>query len=473
MAEPWNLEAAERAHMRRAGFANLGGRFISRLAFQGLVGGFHGWRNYINTGGGDPDMRGFKRQRLDAGGMGRGSGVGWAKVGGDPQGAGKCRTGPGFAIFNTPADATLVKITNKHARWLSRWTDKRELLEKMIWPQNLVSFIKDLPPVTFEGEGLGTPKVVGQVITSLFPWNAKELRSQPIVGAAVLRSSGSTNVTQGGIMQTATGGSAAGLAIADVAGGKVKDINSTSIIKYPHNVVRYRIRNTSMRPGKLVIYEFQCTTSHEAGGGTATGKLPADLWYRAMQNKQVGAGVGSDIILAMTEGTGDTWQISAGNTYKPEKPHSVPHGYGSHWRLENTTNIDLKPGKQLLYTTKMNGKQLSVKNLHEAIDTYADDGNIAGFSKCIMVVMLGDSITTNDGTGNFGFGDFKVAMEVEQQFVSSIAWAYRTKSIRLSINAERDLEYYHSIPTATQGGTLSGVGRSFADGGNLYDGNNN
>lgn len=396
-------------------------------------------------------------------------GHGWTDVGGDAQGPGQCRTGRTANIWNSPEDASLVRIIKKKAKWLLRWKDKRELIKQILFPQNLISLAKNVDPMVFTGEPAVPGTGVVQEILQLVEWDNGDLSAQPSVGAA-LSSDATTPPTVAG----APGGVLGMQEIAGLDAGLVyktsgnKDAFADGKIHMPHQVARYRFRNTSMRPAKLRIYEFDCI---KACGSDDT---PLNMWNNKMPQQVVNGNNIIQVIARMNDATGDTWQGAGENQNNAQKPFSRPQGYHKFWKLSNQSTLDLKPSKQLVYTTKMVRTMITNRGLQEEISNHTATGFYPGCSKVTLVVLMGDSVTKNDGSGKFGFSDTKIAVERETQFVSNVLWAYRPKTVRLSIEAERGVgNYYNELPTASQGGTLTGVGTSFTDAGFAYDADQN
>lgn len=406
----------------------------------------------------------MSRKRTRSGNLRAG---GWQEVGGDAQGPGQCRTGAGAQISNTPQDASLVKITTHGAKWLMNWKDKRSKIDQMIWPQNLVNYIKDVPAMTFNGESDSPGDGLTQKIFSFQEWDMGDIQAMPSVGAALSTSVGTGAFADrpGGIMGMISTGSMTQSLVYKAVG---VDDAAEGRIMLPHCVSRYRMRNTSMRPARVRIYEFDCARACKFADRVES------LWTEWNPQKIANTTAVGAVVTAMNTATGDTWQSAVHQESSPSKPFARPQGYKPFWKLVNTSHIDLKPGKQVLYTTSMKTKSVNSRRLQQEIVAHGATGYYPGASKIVMIILMGDSVTINTGTGVFGYGDTKLALERERQFVSSVLWAYRPKTVQLSIQTERGEDnYYHEIATAAQGGTLTGVAKSFVDGGNAYDANNN
>lgn len=367
-------------------------------------------------------------------------------VGGPGDGPGRVTVSNGF-INNFPSDASIVKCGLKGAGWVNTYNDPRRRQDQLIWPRHLVQKLQDKDPIIV----LGTDAKSTVVHEPLY--NAEHLKVIAMTGTALhTGNGGGTGQGLGGMQQDATG----------VAVSKDNllsaDLNAFATMEIPLYNTRFRLRNTSNRDAQLRLFEFTCRRSCN---GSVT---PIDMWQDALNQQKITSTVSDDVVIAVNAADPGTWDRANTNIHLTTTPYKRPFGYGEFWTLTNEVKIQLHPGKQMLYCTKCARKSIPLKLLNQLIETNGDTGNIAGFTKYLVIIAIGDRITNNGAAvagdaGDYGFSDCRIAMDKEEQFVTSTVWAVRPKTIYLHNTADGKLtnEYYHHVATANQGGTASGV----------------
>lgn len=393
--------------------------------------------------------RGTKR---GADGVVRGS------VGGDGDGPGRISVTQGY-IRNFPTDASMVKAGRKGATWIGKYNDPRKRQDQIIWARHLVVKLQDLTNLAITGSS---------ALSTIFSepiYNVGHLKVVAMTGEALqTNNGGGTNLGVGSILQGITGQAVD----ATDAGGN--DLNAFATIELPVYNTRYRLRNTSNRDAQVRLYEFTCKRSCN---GSLT---PVDMWQDALNQQKVNTTISAAVATAVTDTDPGTWAQANTNMHLTTTPYKVPFGYSEFWTLTNTVKVQLHPGKQLMYNTMCARKSIDLKLLNQYLETNGETGNIAGYTKYILVIVIGDRITHNGASditkaGDFGFSDTQIAMDKEEQFVTSTVWAVRPKTIYLHNTADSKVAgvYYHGVVTADQGGTASSVQAVRPD----YDGTKN
>lgn len=381
-----------------------------------------------------------KRQRIYAG-SGAGS---FAPVGGDPQGPGVVRT-TNSKVNNYIQDPSLVRLNKRGARWVDQYYDRRPLLHRLIWPRHLVQRTKDLPTMTATGS-----TALSQ-IQEVILWDNDTTKAIAMTANALANNDGTPPLNVGGILPV---GNQEAVSETDATAL----LNSAGKIEMAVCNDRMRLRNTSNRNARLRMYEFTCKRSCNPI------QTPLQLWTDALTQDAVAAGTVTDAAAVATLTEDGTWQPAMTNMLLPETPFAKPKGYGQYWRKSNEFTVDLKPGKQIVYTTNCEAKRVDLKRLNINIEDHGVTGNLAGVTKVIMFILIGDCITDTGAAdaskiGNYGFADTVLQVMQEDQFCTSLVWAQRTKKIFLSRAADGHAagNYWHGIAQNQQAGTASGV----------------
>lgn len=391
-------------------------------------------------------LRGTKRTRGDWESIPRNS----SEVGSDPQGPGVCRSTN--SSFNTYIqDPSILRINKRGSRWNSNFKDKRDLLHRLLWPRHMINRIKDLLPLASTGS-TARSKIISNVL-----YDNDTVKAIAMTANALANNSGAAGGT------TKTGGIIPGAgqeAVEETITLGMPDTFGT--IQIPILNTRFRLRNTSNRNARLRMYEFTCKSSCSAA------HLPRTLWAEALVQKAPDSTVYTAAAAVATLTETDGYQVADTTMYLPETPYMKPSGYGTKWRITNTFTADLKPGKQLVYTTSCEARTVQLKRLNVNMADNGIDGNLSGVTKVVMFILIGDVITNNGATigadaGDFGFSDANISLEQEDQFVTSLVWLQRPKTLYLAQSSQRGVgNYYHLTNTVDQGGTASGVSETQA-----------
>ncbi len=369
-------------------------------------------------------------------------------VGGDAQGPGQCSVEDG-TINNYPRDYEVVRINSKGARWIQRYMDTRDLFSRLMWPRNLFQTIQDESAILVVGSAaIATVK-------EIYSFLGGELLMLPKVGSSIAQGTAgvASGLQQGGLAQ------GQGVAIDAVS----IDPNAETYIETPVLTARHRIRNTSSRAAHIVIYEFLAKGDH-CSDYTTTAFNPKGLWEAYGDTQE--ASSANSLTLASTAITAalpGTW-TAANTTNVSVMPFTKPKGYGANWTLVNTTKAQLKPGKQLIYTYQSDKQRIKIKALQDRVAQNGQTAIIAGYTKVIMIKAIGERTTSTLTPFNYGWTSCQLSVDSEKQYVTSIAWAARTKYMFATEAADtaRGTAYYNSIPLGQQAGTATGVGDPIA-----------
>lgn len=341
---------------------------------------------------------------------------------GDNAGVGSC-SATGTIVGGSNAAPMMTTVNNKGDKWLSNMPDNRKSeLQRWIAPYYFYTYY--MKQNFTMSQTMGTSVLVTdqkQIIKEVFRnrlLDVKEMvRITPAVAASFEGSSAGPPGFQG-VHSSMNGW---------VSGSKTE-------FCVPVSQDRFTIRNSSNRRTKLKIYEYTCKMTHRYGGNK-----PSELVNKALARKAIANN--PETIIDNYGGFNDVPTSGNFKHIGQKKLDFIGQGpmgkeLGEQWVQTGLMDAYILPGRNFRYIStqknlKMNRVEYDQMDTDLSADATAGDWNIAGWTKCYLIIAHGDRVASATSAEKNAASDFFLNVDVDYQFGTSFPW--RPSKVKHSI----------------------------------------